>query len=94
MGTLVLFGFRDSKQEGVRLENYLHRLESQAWRWYARSKVASGLQRRMDLFVEESETVWLEDGEENVPQMLAEELEFLVAELFSFLLLFSDRFEL
>jgi hypothetical protein len=85
---MVLFGYRDSKQEGVGLENYLCRLESRAWRQYARSKVASGLRWRMDLFVEEGDTVWPEDVEENVPATLAAELEFMVADLFSFLLPF------
>ena len=42
----------------------------------------------MDLFGEESETMWLGDGAENVQAMLAAELEFMVAEVFSFFFFF------
>ena len=43
----------------------------------------------MDLFGEESETMWLGDGAENVQAMLAAELEFMVAEVFSFFFFLS-----
>jgi hypothetical protein len=38
----------------------------------------------MDLFAEECKTMWPGDGAENVRAMLAAELEFMVAEVFSF----------